>query len=68
MIDEAIRPEQSLQATGSFDPIADEYSLSLVSGCLVVTFDFLTREQIEHIKSCLDCMLMTLEPESNEQR
>lgn len=68
MNDEAINPDQSLQACGSFDPLTNEYSLSLTSGSLLLTFDFLTRDQVEHIKSCIDCMLISSEPTSNEQR
>lgn len=66
--DEAISFDQSLQAAGSFDSLTGEYSLSLASGSLLVTFDFLTRDQVEHIKSCIDCMLISSQPTPNEQR
>jgi hypothetical protein len=65
-LNEAIVCEEPLQAVGSHDPLTDEYCLSLASGSLLVTFHFLTRDQVEHIKSCIDCMLMSSEIESNE--
>jgi hypothetical protein len=51
-----------IQATGSFDVLTDEYSFSIGSGSLVVTFDFLKKKDIEHLVSCLSCMLMSDEP------
>jgi hypothetical protein len=57
----------SIQATGSFDSLNDEYRFSLCSGQLVVSFDFLSRRDIEHIKSCLDCLLETEPSEGEEQ-
>jgi hypothetical protein len=47
-----------IQATGAFDPLVDEYSFSICSGSLVVTFDFLKKDDIEHLVSCLSCMLV----------
>lgn len=49
---------ESIQASGSFDVLADEYSLTVCSGSLVVSIDFLKREDIEHLMSCLECMLV----------
>jgi len=54
--------EEPIQATGSFDVLTDEYSFSICSGSLVVTFDFLKKKDIEHLVSCLSCMLMNNEP------
>lgn len=50
--------ETPIQATGSFDVLTDEYSFSICSGSLVVTFDFLKKNDIEHLVSCLSCMLV----------
>jgi hypothetical protein len=50
--------EPPIQATGSFDVLTDEYSFSICSGSLVVTFDFLKKKDIEHLVSCLSCMLV----------
>ncbi len=50
--------ESPIQATGSFDVLTDEYSFSICSGSLVVTFDFLKKKDIEHLVSCLSCMLV----------
>ena len=52
----------SIQASGSFDPLKDEYSLTVTSGGLAVTFDFLKKEDIRHLLSCLYCMLDGDEP------
>lgn len=50
--------ETPIQATGCFDVLKDEYSFSICSGSLVVTFDFLKKNDIEHLVSCLSCMLV----------
>lgn len=49
---------EKIQATGAFDPVVNEYSFSICSGSLVVTFDFLKKDDIEHLVSCLSCMLV----------
>ena len=54
--------EPPIQATGSFDVLTDEYSFSICSGSLVVTFDFLKKNDIEHLVSCLSCMLVDDRP------
>lgn len=50
---------EKIQACGSFDPEEDEYSFTITSGALAVTFEFLKKEDIEHLNSCLSCMLIT---------
>lgn len=52
------RTADQIQACGSFDPSMDEYSFTIASGALVVTFEFLKKEDIEHLNSCLSCMLI----------
>ena len=54
--------EEPIQATGSFDVLTDEYSFSICSGSLAITFDSLKKKDIEHLVSCLSCMLMSNEP------
>lgn len=49
---------EQIQACGSFDPVTGEYSFSVTSGSLVVTFEFLRKEDVEHLNSCLSCMLI----------
>jgi hypothetical protein len=51
----------SIQACGSFDVLTGEYSFSLSGGRLLVTFDFLSRHDIEHLISCLSCMIESSE-------
>ena len=46
-----------IQATGSYDVLTKEYSFSICSGELAVTFEFLKKKDIEHFISCLTCML-----------
>ncbi len=48
---------QEIQATGSYDTVMDEYSLTITGGSLTITFEFLKKDDLEHIKSCIDCML-----------
>ena len=55
--------EQLIQACGSVDILTGDYSLSIASGRLVVSFDFLKKEDIEHLISCLSCMIAPLETE-----
>ena len=52
------RTADQIQACGSFDPDANEYHFTIASGSLVVTFEFLKKEDIEHLNSCLSCMLI----------
>jgi hypothetical protein len=52
------RTADKIQACGTFDPTLDEYSFTLACGALAVTFEFLSKEDIEHINSCLSCMLI----------
>jgi len=49
---------EPIRASGSFDVLANEYSLTICSGSLVVSIDFLKQEDIEHLMSCLECMLV----------
>jgi hypothetical protein len=49
--------KEKIQATGSYDGATEEYSLSISSGALVVSFDFLKEDDIREILSCLTCML-----------
>jgi len=51
------KPKNPIQATGSYDARTKEYNLSICSGDLVVTFEFLKKENIEHFISCLTCMI-----------
>lgn len=57
-----------IQTTGCFDVLADEYSFTVCSGPLVVTFDFLKEEDIREMISCLSCMLRDDEILPDEQR
>jgi len=50
--------KERIQTCGSYDAAEDEYSLTVSSGGLVVTFDFLSEEDIGELVSCLNCMLI----------
>lgn len=52
-----------IQACGSFDPKTGEYSFSLAGGHLAVSFDFLSKDDVEHIVSCLSCLLLAELPD-----
>lgn len=58
--------DEHIQACGTFDVLTDEYTLTVASGALVVTFDFLKKKDIEHLLSCLSCMIAS-EEQPNEQ-
>ncbi|MGA1584048.1 MAG: hypothetical protein ACO4CH_12430 [Saprospiraceae bacterium] len=47
---------ERIQACGSYDALTEEYSFTVSSGGLSVTFDFLSEEDIEELISCLACM------------
>lgn len=49
--------KEQILASGSFDPVTEEYALSLSSGGLIVTFDFLSEEDLRQIQSCVTCLL-----------
>lgn len=48
----------NLQATGSYDESKDEYSLAIATDRTLFAFDFLKKEDLEHIQSCIECMLL----------
>ena len=60
--------EDPIQASGFFDILTNEYALTVTSGSLVVTFDFLKKEDVEHLMSCLSCMIADDEPQADEQQ
>ena len=47
------------QAAGSYSHLTDDYTLSLASGQICITLEPLQKEDIEHLISCLECMLET---------
>lgn len=51
-----MKPEP-IQASGYFDVLTEEYALTVCSGSLVISLDFLKKEDVEHLISCLSCML-----------
>lgn len=51
-----MKPEP-IQASGYYDVLTEEYALTVCSGSLVVSLDFLKKADIEHLISCLSCML-----------
>ena len=52
---------KNIQTIGSYHP-DDGYIFTICfSGTHTVTLDGLTREDVEHMKSCLECMLFTEE-------
>jgi hypothetical protein len=48
--------KEPIQVCGSYSGVENEYSLTVSSGGLVVTFDFLSEEDIKELISCLNCM------------
>ena len=50
-----------IQASGSYNVKislgAEDYSISIATGKLCVTLEPLNKEDIEHLISCLQCML-----------
>ena len=62
-----MKPEP-IQASGYYDILTEEYAFTVCSGSLIISFDFLKKEDIEHLISCLSCMLPDDEPTANEQR
>lgn len=62
-----------LQSCGSFDSLTNKYSVSIAiggnqkgptvalesdfGGSFVVTLDYLSKEDLEHLESCISCML-----------
>lgn len=55
--------DNRVQATGSYDGATNEYSLSISQGNSFFGFDYLKKSDIEHLMSCLECMLACDETE-----
>jgi len=51
--------KERITATGSFDALTEEYALSISSGGLIVSFDFLSEADLREILSCINCLLPT---------
>jgi hypothetical protein len=51
-----------IQVSGYFDMLTNEYALTICSGGLVATIEFLKEEDVREILSCVSCMLL---PEDN---
>ena len=49
--------DQRIQASGYYDVLTKEYAFTVCGGGLVVTFDFLSEEDINEMISCLTCMI-----------
>jgi len=60
--------EHPIQASGYFDILTDEYALTVASGSLAVTFDFLTKKDVKHLISCLSGMLYDDNTESDDEQ
>lgn len=57
------KTSEEIQACGAYDSTLKEYTFSISSGGLVITFEFLKKSDIEHLSSCLSCMLLCDEPD-----
>lgn len=55
----------SIQCAGSFDALTNEYSLSFSTDGILISLDYLKRDDIEEIASCLVSM-MDADLEANE--
>lgn len=49
--------KERIITSGSFDALTEEYALSISSGGLIVSFDFLSEEDLREILSCINCLL-----------
>lgn len=58
----ATMKSEPIQASGYFDVFTEEYALTICSGSLVLSLDFLKKKDIEHLMSCLECMLVPDQP------
>jgi hypothetical protein len=47
---------------GSYDPVTDEYCFTVTSGGLCISFEFLKKEDVEEMKSCIECLLLSEQP------
>ena len=57
-----------IQTSGYFDILTNEYALTICSGSLVMTLEFLKEEDIRELLSCLSCMLPTEDEPTNDER
>lgn len=59
---------QRIQVSGYFDVLTNEYALTVCSGGLVATIEFLKEEDIREILSCVSCMLPPEDKPENDER
>ena len=57
-----------IQVSGYFDVLTNEYAITVCSGSLVATIEFLKEEDIREILSCVSCMLPPDNDTENDQR
>lgn len=57
-----------IQVSGYFDVLTNEYAITVCSGSLVATIEFLKEEDIREILSCVSCMLPPENDTENDQR
>jgi len=55
---ESISIESKIQTCGSYDPLTDEYSLTIGYKDISLTLDGLNTADVEELQSCLNCLLM----------
>lgn len=57
-----------IQTSGYFDILTNEYALTICSGGLVMTLEFLKEEDIRELLSCVSCMLPPEDKPANDER
>jgi len=60
--------QDRIQVCGYFDNAANQYALTVCSGSLVMTLEFLKEEDIREILSCVSCMLPPEDDTTNDER
>lgn len=57
-----------IQVSGYFDILTNEYALTVCSGSLVMTLEFLKEEDVRELLSCVSCMLPPEDKPANDER
>lgn len=50
--------ERKIQSCGTYDPVTDEYSLTIGYKDISLTLEGLNTADVEELQSCLNCLLM----------
>jgi hypothetical protein len=55
--------DRNFQCTGCCDHAEEDYSLTIASKGLCISIEYMTKDDLLELKSCIECMLEDIETE-----